>query len=336
MDWFEKLTGFQEGAYDETRNKLEVREGRLLSRVNGRRYGIGNLELLSLAQLRASVAGVPRDGKLRVSNVSGDVRVLHRDPANRRSLFQVASQFNLLEMTSYSVSPEDGVTRYSGDPTQGPACAIAAGAATIYRNYFVPVGEQRGQTTERQLDAAAQLRAAIAALAAVQPNELWGMRNGYALPTAYGLQTVGDVLERIRPDERERLKEQLQIGVHWDVEVTNDAPADQIVSQAFCSAMPVSYSGRSQSEWKPLAELVLEAAYEATLAAAVLNCARSGARTVFLTRLGGGAFGNDDQWIDDAMRLAFQRYAGFGLDIRLVSYGAVAPAMKALAAEFSG
>jgi len=30
-----------------------------------------------------------------------------------------------------------GVTRYQHDHTQGPACAIACGAATIYRNYFV-------------------------------------------------------------------------------------------------------------------------------------------------------------------------------------------------------
>lgn len=45
MDWFEKLTGFQEGAYNETRDKLDVREGRLFSRMNGRSYGIGNLDV---------------------------------------------------------------------------------------------------------------------------------------------------------------------------------------------------------------------------------------------------------------------------------------------------
>ena len=47
---------------------------------------------------------------------------------------------------------EQGMTRYAGDPTQGPACAIAAGAATIYRNYFAPVGNKFGQTKDRQLD----------------------------------------------------------------------------------------------------------------------------------------------------------------------------------------
>ena len=65
---------------------------------------------------------------------------MHRAPENAGTLFQVASQFNLLEMVSPTVTPEDGVTRYQHDRTQGPACAISAGAATIYRNYFAPVG----------------------------------------------------------------------------------------------------------------------------------------------------------------------------------------------------
>ncbi len=91
-------------------------------------------------------------GTLGVSTVVGDVGQLHRDPANRHALFQVASQFNLLEMTGPDVTPEDGVTRYAYDRTQGPACAIAAGAATVYRNYFVPVGGQIGQTQDRQID----------------------------------------------------------------------------------------------------------------------------------------------------------------------------------------
>jgi hypothetical protein len=65
------------------------------------------------------------------------------------ALFQVASQFNALEMVAPNITPEDGVTRYQHDRTQGPACAIAAGAATIYRNYFVPVAGGIGQTAAR-------------------------------------------------------------------------------------------------------------------------------------------------------------------------------------------
>jgi hypothetical protein len=57
---------------------------------------------------------------------------MHRAPEYGGALFQVASQFDALEMTGANVTPEDGVTRYQHDHTQGPACAIAAGAARSF------------------------------------------------------------------------------------------------------------------------------------------------------------------------------------------------------------
>ena len=55
MDWFEKLTGFRESGYEETRAQLTVMDGRLVSRINGASYGIGELELVSLQALRERV-----------------------------------------------------------------------------------------------------------------------------------------------------------------------------------------------------------------------------------------------------------------------------------------
>src|SRR6266550_2801046 len=158
MDWFESLTGFREAGYDETRSRLSAEGKRLRSLINGKSYGIGELELVPLQTLRGKVksAGGLR-GRLKVSVVTGDVRQMHHAPENAGALFQVASQFNLLEMVSPTVTPEQGVTRYQHDRTQGPACAIAAGAATIYRNYFAPVGGSHGQTAKRQLDGLADL-----------------------------------------------------------------------------------------------------------------------------------------------------------------------------------
>lgn len=79
-DWFERLTGFRELPYDETRARLEVRDDRLVSRVNGRSYGIGEFTMLSAAELRAKalVRASSLRGSLRVSNVSGDVRRIAR------------------------------------------------------------------------------------------------------------------------------------------------------------------------------------------------------------------------------------------------------------------
>jgi hypothetical protein len=83
---------------------------------------------------------------------------MHQLSENIRALFQVASQFNLLEMVSPTVTPEQGVTCYQNDHTQGARCL---GAATIYRNYFAPIGSSRGQTRGRQIDALADLGVAL-------------------------------------------------------------------------------------------------------------------------------------------------------------------------------
>jgi hypothetical protein len=162
MDWFEKLTGFREADYNETRAKLKVEGRQLQSLVNGKSYGIGELELLSLQDLRERVKSSDGlAGRLKASVVTGDVRQMHRLPENAGALFQVASQFNMLEMTGPGVTPENGVTIYQHDHTQGPACAIAAGAATIYRNYFAPVGGSYEQAADRQLDGLADLGEAL-------------------------------------------------------------------------------------------------------------------------------------------------------------------------------
>ena len=48
MDWFERLTGFREKSYADTKTKLVVDNGDLRSLVNGKSYRIGALELVSL------------------------------------------------------------------------------------------------------------------------------------------------------------------------------------------------------------------------------------------------------------------------------------------------
>ena len=337
MDWFERLTGFRETSYDDTRAKLRVVGHRLLSLTNGKSYGIGELELVSLHTLRDRCrSSGARRGRLKVSVVTGDVRQMHQSPENAGALFQVASQFNLLEMVSPAVTPEDGVTRYQYDRTQGPACAIAAGAATIYRNYFAPVGGGHGQTAGRQFDGLADLGNALGEALNVPVSALWEMQNGYALCTRDGLDTIAKHLSALRPEEVETLRGKLCIGIHHDVEVTDAAREHRpVVSQAFCSALPVSYTSVPASHWRPFASLVLEAAYGATIEAAMLNAQREASNVVLLTQLGGGAFGNDSAWILAAMQRALNAALGFDLDVKLVSYGTPSSAILRLAESFS-
>ena len=151
--------------------------------------------------------------------------------------------------------------------------------------------------------------------------ELWSMQNGYAMGTQNGLGAIGRYLGTLTKDEIDILRGKLRIGIQRDVEVTEAAGPDRPrVSQWFCSALPVAYSRIPSAHWQPFASLVLEAAYEATMLAAVLNAKRGASNVVFLTLVGGGAFGNHSSWIHAAMRRALKMMQPFALDVRLVSY----------------
>lgn len=336
MDWFERLTGFRETSYDNTRARLSVDGDCLHSLVNGKRYAIGSLQLVSLSDLRERANSISTpSGHLKVQTVTGDVRQMHRDPENAGALFQVASQFNLLEMTAPQVTPEDGVTRYQSDPTQGPACAIAAGAATIYRNFFAPVEGKSGQTARRQLDGLADIGAALCSALSCPSSELWEMKNGYALCTRDGLRRISTHLLRLDPDELDLLRGRLRIGLHSDVEVTDaDEGRRPMVSQVFCSALPIAYCDSPAASWEAFARLVLEAAYEATILCSLLNAARGRSNMVLLTALGGGAFGNSEQWIHDAIVRSLGIAKQTSLDVRLVSFGRPSPGFLKIARQF--
>ena len=329
-DWFERLTGFTEDGYTATQRRLLVEGDELVSTATGRRYGIGELTLPTLAELRNRV-NPSRGQRSSVSGLVGDARTLHSDLRLEGALFQVASQFNTLEMVSEHVTPERGVTGYAGDPTQGPACAIAAGAATIYRNYLVPVGDGIGQTADRQIDNLAAMGAAMSELTGIPAEGLWSMQNGYAMGTAAGLAAITGVLHDDTEDLRDTLRGHLAIGLHRNVEVTDvDDERGRVVSQAFCSALPVGYSTLPRRQWEPFARLVLEATYEATLLAAAEQANQGASNTVLLTTVGGGVFGNEHEWIHDAMERALSVVENAGLDIRIVGHHDISTAVSQL------
>ncbi|TWT75054.1 hypothetical protein [Allorhodopirellula solitaria] len=366
MTWFQRLTGTGEDSPTQIRAELSVRDDCLVC-PGGQRIAFGRLETPRLSELRDRVSKLTTEPICStIQEVVADVRRLHADQDNAGAVFQVASQFNLLEMTGPSVTPERGVGIYENDPTQGPACAIACGAGTIYRNYFAPVvdstvvrraaGESSelpggastsdfsecvlGQTANHQIDCSADLGSELGNT----DQRLWTMQNGYLFPTDDGLAEIAQTIRSASPPGRESLLGLLRIGLQIDAEVTIADGRDQVsgqpasgqrasghrVSQAYCSALPVAYGRQPTEQWADFAKLILDAAYEATLAAAVLNAIHSGNRVVYLTLLGGGVFGNRDQWIIDAIERAFGKHVDHNLDVRIVSYGHSKPAVAEL------
>ena len=336
--WFEDLTGFQEKSPSQVRSKIELDGPRMTSTVNGQAMTWGHLETPSLTELRErtrSLPGPEGDGTLSVREVVGDVQDLHGDPANAGALFQVASQLNLLEMAGPSRTPEDGVGIYQKDHTQGPACAIAAGAGTIYRNYFAKVGGERGQNRRRQINGLSAVEDRLRD----ENTEPWPYRNGYVLPSRKQLEEADRTLDAMTEAEIDAVRAALRVGIQWDTQVTLSevtlsevtlSGAGHLLTQVYASALPVAYSAHPASLWGRLARLVLEGAYEATLRAAALNAERTGNNTAYLTLLGGGAFGNDIGWIIEALRHALSACSHLPLDVAVVSYRQPNPRVQAL------
>ncbi len=315
--WFEKLTGFKEESPEHVREKLNILGDAFISKVDGRKFTFGHLEVPTLNQLKQTCTTLENyKTKIQISEVVANVQELHCQTENTNALFQAASQFNLLEMIGPNVTPEQGIDRYETDYTQGPACAIACGAGTIFRNYFVKIGDQIGQTAESQIDC-------LELIGKELNNEqfgLWVMKNGYALVNQEGLLHINKQLATLNHEQRENLKAKLKVGIQWNTEVTI-ATSKQKVSQIYCSALPVAYSSSEFWYWESFARLILEATYEATLYAGLINYEKNNSSKVFLTLVGGGAFGNEENWILESLKKTIDKFRNTPLDVKVVSYG---------------
>lgn len=340
--WFETLFGSVETPsfrknralfeYDETSKILK-------SKANGKEFQVGEFEIPSNRELKSRVQQLSSENSLisdvkgiSFENITGNVKTLHQDTQNKGAVFQAASQFNCLEMIGPGVSPERGITDYSKDPTQGPACALSCPAGTVFRNYFV---NGTGQAGNHQIDTLSE----IGTLVSNDQHKYWEMKNGYCLPcNTRTMKALGQRLEA-ETELYEQCYSALRIGVHWNTEVSflsevrsgrkslssSSDGQKHTVCQVYASALPVAYSKSTKSEdWAPFASLVLDAAYDSTLAAAHLLALERGTRvSVFLTALGGGAFGNRQQWIVSAIQKALEAHASAPLDVKLVHIGAI-------------
>eukprot|EP00929_Paragymnodinium_shiwhaense_P060460 TRINITY_DN30193_c0_g1_i2.p1 TRINITY_DN30193_c0_g1~~TRINITY_DN30193_c0_g1_i2.p1 ORF type:complete len:435 (+),score=97.35 TRINITY_DN30193_c0_g1_i2:71-1375(+) len=358
--WFRALYGVDEykgvgvQAFD-----YNVDSG-VLTAPGGKTFRAGFFSTPALAELRKEVkVGSPAvrkalGGRLQVREVVGDVSKFHCDPENALAVFQAASQFNTLEHTSQNGRPEAGIAIYSMDRTQGPACAIACSSGTLVRNYFADLTQAStlkfakapGQTSSNQIENLGKIEAVLDNAS----HEYFRVRAGYVLPGPQrerALSKLEELLTSGHPDSaklRDNVMAALHIGLQRDTEVSAwgfgagllKQGERHLVTQAYCSALSVAYSGISARYWTGLGKLVLDAAYEATILAAVQNAlhhkGQQGSKRVFLTALGGGVFGNPDMWIVDAIRRALDKVRHLDLEVFIVSFGHSSPAMKALAA----
>jgi len=191
----------------------------------------------------------------------------------------------------------------------------------------------RGQTKDRQLNGLEDVEKYI-----VENNVLkqvpWKVKNGYIRSTETELNTLNQLLED-SPQIQEDILARLRIGIQEDTAVTDalaccesDDEIASTVTQTYNSAISIGYCYLKDNAWEPIARIILDATYEATLLVGLLKTveARIAGKAkdpvVLLTKVGGGVFGNDDVWIEAAMSRAIQsvQQFGVGMDIRIVHF----------------
>jgi hypothetical protein len=314
--WFETLMGFEEKSPAQVRENIIVEGEYLISKINNKKYKCGKLEVSTLENLRSQDPALDQyDGQLILSEKIGNISILHQDKINNGSVFQAASQFNLLEMVGPQVTPEDGVGIYEHDRTQGPACAIACGAGTIYRNYFAEVNGEIGQSRKSQIDCLDELGKYFGN----EKESLWKMKNGYALTNRQGLSKLTQKIKMLSETEYQIAKGKLKVGTQKDTQVTISENGHH-VTQVYCSALPIAYSAIEYVKWESIARLILDATYEATFQVAVQNFQLTGNKNLYLTLVGGGAFGNPLEWILDSIKKSVAKFAHIPLNVMIVSY----------------
>jgi hypothetical protein len=315
----------------------------------------GKFETPSLATLRtASKKTLLHNSKptqTTVTFVPGDVAVLHGAPAYAGAVFQAASRFNCLEPFAPEYTPEDGVAIYANDKDQGPACAISCAPGTIVRSYFAFPGlyGAHGLYPQKHNHQVDTLRDVVASLTNEEPAlsmSLATVENGFAITSnKKSLQRLNERVDkrgpRVQPTgafskAREDLMGLMKVGVQTNTQVTctklktgKDQPwykvsvpkdeAPLLVTQVYASALSVRHAVRGETTTKEecasFAQLVLDAAYEATLHATVIYATETNERkTVVLTALGGDS-GNDTQWISAAIVRALKIFRDAGLDV---------------------
>ena len=352
-NFYTRAFGIREGNYNDTKNFLTSiydKDSHSFI-INGKKYPSGQLTTPTLEEAREELKKLPKDisasANISASSEIGNAYDIHQKP-NGANVIMVASQFNLLEFVSQFSRPEDGITDYHKDKTQGPACAIAGTFATAYRNYLAETYEGKitqesiakiGQSEDNQIntlgDTMKLLNGSLQASGQTTSNqstrfgevipdgELLFFKNGYIDSTNDNLKELNKLIENGGEEFKQKLKDSMRVGIHRDVLIadTKDSENPVFKTQVLASAIPVArdYSSVKDSTlWEPFARLVLEAQYEHTILEGLRDNAmriKEGKETkpILLTALGGGVFDNEPKWIKESMALAVEKAGDYGI-----------------------
>lgn len=240
-----------------------------------------------------------------------DINICQNEDQFEGATFQVASNFNCLELASTNVTPAIGVSLYASDYTQGPAAACCCPGAVVYRNYFV----------EHNSGCIGQLKQQLNLL---QQTPIHVVNGKTIIEDDTGLLESFDYKD----------ENKYQVAVHENIEITTkktsraweycDSKADKRIHQVFCSTLPLCDYAIKTEKTLELTRHVLRSQYKSTILAAADLARRysgkEGSNKLILTLLGGGYFRNPFDVIGAAINDNKQLIVDSGLDIYLNCY----------------
>lgn len=334
---FQSVVGFDDCGWDsaDVRRKLghDADAGVLhgIRFMDGTPVPTGHVDLPSLKELRdanPSNEGVGQAVLHHMSAMSdsgepGIQYELDKIESDECVMVQMASQFNLLEMADHWMTPEHGVAVYASDNTQGPWVCSRTIAGAMYRNYLMPVDGGLGQSSKegRSINTTAELVAWLSHLSKdAGHGSISGIyMNGYLDFSDEDMRGLRWVMKQVSASEElwNEATGLLRVGIHRGAPLNGPDGVDPVhagasVDLVMSAAFPLAYSRhrRTMENLDALAtfsRLVLEATYEATIR---LLCLQQEPTRLLLTSVGGGVFGNEEAWINDAIASALKRTCG--------------------------
>ena len=245
-----------------------------------------------------------------------DVSTLQCSPDNKGCMFQAASNFNGVECISEGATPDQPnfASDYVYDRTQGPAASISAGPAALARVHAAfydskASPEKWGQTAKHQVEMLGDVAAHFT------------VKNGYVCNKSETLKADTS------KEELQALEDKVKVLVHANVDAVYgrySSSADRIdppvnICQVFCAAMNLQqgmsgFRNGSFADAATKARLLLRAAYRGTYyAAEMYRCPK-----IYLTLIGGGVFGNNQQDIEQAILDTHTEFCSFNKFVREV------------------
>ena len=334
LRWFEQYFGENEKNISKDKNKLkfhidtqnlcyEPQKSKIIMKnisyvINDVLYKVGNFYCLSKTELRKELNTYTpytndSDVKLTYKEMTGDSSILLFDGTIKQDdVVQAASQFNLLEMVNVKTRPEDGISIYTKNPTQGPIVAESSPAGTFFRNYLIYNGKP--QTAETQIntlsEALEHLNISKSEARTTPDVNTYSYLNGYLFVNTNNADTIN------KGNIQEIMDKYLRVGVHMN---TPSAYRNTTFTQVYTSSLhQLSVLGPYNEK---LSTAILTSAFKCTLEVAVSKISTNMPRvTVYLTDVGCGYLGNKKEWGQNALINALVEYRQYPLDVIMITY----------------